>query len=225
MMKTVLLITLLLVLYGCASQSSIESMSRSMSRQYDLATYTANDLNNADFQLKAAFVYTVLYNTTEVWTHRMNGEHGNEVFVHESGAEIVFDQNKQRVDSCENRGSFNYAHYQRQPLAHFTVDSLPWLKWGNCREDSTTTEQRLEAYLEDFEIGLRQTAAQDMTLFLPAEFDLTNPGDSEALSFYFNAFDVAEYDLKAFINGPQVTDKSVEDLLRHLKLGFMALLS
>ncbi|PTY36493.1 hypothetical protein BGP77_04125 [Saccharospirillum sp. MSK14-1] len=196
-----------------------------MSRHYDLATYSSADLDDPDFKLKAAFIYTVLYNTTEVWTHRMNGEVGNTVFIHDSGGELVFDENQQRVESCENMGSFNYAHYKREPLAHFTVDSLPWLTWGNCRQDSTTLQQRIEAYMKDFEIGLRQVTDNNVPLMLPSGFDLTHPGDREALAFYFQAFEITGYDLNAFITGPQQTADPVSDLLHHLQQGFTELLN
>lgn len=59
-----------------------------------------------------------------------------------------------------------------------------------------------------------------MPMFLPAEFDLTSPGDSEALAFYFNAFEVSGYDLKAFIVQQSITDESIDQLLSHLKEGF-----
>jgi len=223
-MKTAFFVTLTVVLCACSTQPTMESMSSSMSRQHGLKTYTSADLDDPDFKLKAAFIYTVLHNTTEVWTHRMNGEVGNEVFVHNSGGEIVFDENQERVDSCANKGSFNYAHYKREPLAHFTVDSLPWMQWGNCRQENTTVQQRIDAYLKDFEAGLRQVVGGGMQLYLPNDFDLTSPGDSEALAFYFSAFDASDYNLKAFILESLPGDNPVADLLNHLQQGFAELL-
>lgn len=224
-MKKLLLIVLTGFLCACASQPSVESMSQSMNRQFELASYTSDDLKNSDFEQQAAFIYTVLSHSVEVWTHRMNGEVGNMVFVHESGAEIVFDANKNRVDSCENAGSFNYAHYQRQPLAHFTVDTLPWLLWGNCRQDSTTVSQRVEAYMRDFSDGLHHVNNAIMALSIPVDFDVTSPGNSEALAFFNSAFAAADYDINSTIAEFPLTDEAINDLLLHLNQGFVQLLN
>lgn len=224
-MKRVLLIILIGSLYACASQPNVESMSRSMKRQFELATYTAADLDEPEVGLQAAFIYTVLYNSVEVWTHRMNGEVNNQVLVHESGAEIVFDADNNRVDSCENAGSFNYAHYRRQPLAHFTVDSLPWLLWGNCRQDSTTVQQRVDAYLRDFSDGLERVNSAATPLSIPADIDLASPGNSEALAFFNAAFAAADYDVSSVIAERPMTDEAINDLLLHLNQGFIQLLN
>lgn len=100
--------------------------------------------------------YLVLQNTPEHHTHNFNSGN-NKVYLSFGGhSETVYDKNGNLVTDCDNMGSFNYFHPYEQPIAHFKADILPWLKMGNCENDPTTVEGRVNAYGADLEIGFRK---------------------------------------------------------------------
>lgn len=151
----------------------------------------------------------------------MNGAERNQVFVHESGREAVYGSDGKLVKDCENMGSYNYAHYERAPLAHFTVDILPWFRWGNCREDKTSKEQRVNAYIKDFEDGLKISVASKIGYFLPEGFDFSSSGQSEAVSFFLRSLNHTNFKLTEFIMHEQRDPHAQQKFLEALKHGII----
>ena len=221
-MRNILLIWMLFFT-ACAvvPQNRLSKFAKDMDDRFALPTYSAEFLQDQDSKAIAAFIYTVLFNTSELNTHRMNGETGNQVYIHEKGAEVVFDKNGVIVKKCENMGSFNYAHPHKQPLGHFSVDSLPWLIWGNCHEDTTTLEQRVYAYIEDLEVGLNTSRENNVGYYLPEGFDFSQPGQSLAVAFFIAALDDSRYNLIEFIMSGQSNNDKRQEFFSVLKKGFL----
>jgi len=99
--------------------------------------------------------YWVLRNTPEYHIHNMRGAN-NTVYLDSDGhSEYAYDSRNEIVDDCVNTGSYNYAHPVKQPFLHFYQDTLPWLMWGTCKEDPTSTNERVAAYLKDLALGAK----------------------------------------------------------------------
>ena len=221
MIKLLFSLSLLTALASCGTQpTSLSGFANQASRDFGLNTYDSLSLDDEKIQAEAAFIFSVLFNTYESNTHQMNGEIGNKVYVHDDGREAVFDSEGNLVAACENKGSFNYAHYKKEPLAHFAVDILPWLRWGNCREDTTTREQRILAYIADFENGFDIASSDNRGYFLPANFDFGQPGQSETIAFFLLAFDNSNFDLYSFIMNDQYSEEARLKFIQALTNGF-----
>lgn len=101
-------------------------------------------------------LFFILRNTPEYYQHNI-GTSGNTVYVHESGAEAVFDVNNDIVTDDINQGSYNYYDYRKDPFRHFISDRLPWILYGNTPKDSSTRSQRIQAFIKDFQKGFSKT--------------------------------------------------------------------
>uniref|UniRef100_UPI0026ED7B29 hypothetical protein n=1 Tax=Alcanivorax jadensis TaxID=64988 RepID=UPI0026ED7B29 len=123
------------------------------------------------------------------------------------------------VRDCENKGSFNYKHPQREPLGHFTQDILPWIKWGNCREDTTTREQRISAYVMDVELGLERLRANQPGYYLPSDFSFQKSGQSETIAFFLAALESSNFDLYNFIMNEQSSQEKRKAFYKALDQG------
>jgi hypothetical protein len=221
-MKLLYIFTLSIVLAGCvtAPSKNLSDFAVSASEDFGLPEYSKEDLQSQKFKTQAAFIFSILYYTTELNIHRMNGQTENQVFVHDQGGEAVYDKNGDLVTDCVNKGSFNYAHYKREPLEHFSIDILPWLRWGNCREDSTTINQRIEAYTLDFQAGFEIASSDTGGYFLPTDFDPSNPTLSVTLAFFLKAFESEGFELYDFIMNAQSNETECARFLKALKSGF-----
>lgn len=221
-MKRFHILVLSALLSSCATSpdKDLSGFATSASKGFDLPKYENANLENSGFEAKSAFIFSILYHTSELNIHRMNGQSENQVFVHEQGGEAVYDKNGKLVTDCNNKGSFNYAHYKREPLEHFSVDILPWLRWGNCREDPTSIEQRIEAYALDFRSGFDIASSDARGYFLPAEFDLSAPTISVTLAFFLEAFESSGFDLYTFIMKNQKNTEERIKFIEALKNGF-----
>jgi hypothetical protein len=194
-----------------------------------------SDLEDERFKAKVAFLYHVLANTHEVNIHQMNGEIHNEVYVANDGhGEVVFrfqiDEHGNKIDGTgttltdhPNQGTYNYFHPSNEPLRHFTYDSLPWLDWGAIRNDPTTIEQRVHAYVLDFSTGLQAAYANQSSTTLPSGFTLSEKGQSQAMAFLFSAMDRGGVDIEIFITF-NVTEKQKREFLEGLEKGITTLL-
>ncbi len=130
-----------IVVLGCATAPTVtNSVTYSDSRPTEL--------------WREALVVDILSKTPELYSHRMNGEVGNEVYYKDDGTEVVVDPNGNMVTSPENQGSFNYYHPEKRPLAHYMADIKPWIEFGNHPNDKTSKSQRLDAYSRDLAIGI-----------------------------------------------------------------------
>jgi len=133
------------------------------------------DITNPIVQKKLAFVHTILKNTTENHSHRLNGASGNQYYLRRSdGAEAVFDAQGNLVTDCANKGKANLANPATRPLAHFAIDVLPWLINGNCDIPVTRTEERVLAYIDDIRDALLRTISLGGGFYLPENPNLQN---------------------------------------------------
>ena len=99
-------------------------------------------------------IYRTLAYTPELAIHQMRGEVTNVVYISPDGHdEAVYDKNGNLVINLYNKGSYNYCHPVKEPICHFSKDIIPWLKWGNDREDPTNFSERLSAYSIDLKYG------------------------------------------------------------------------
>ncbi len=74
----------------------------------------------------------------------------NRKFVSPDGrSEVIFDDEGDAVTAPEDKGSYNYADPNTDPVGHFNKDVLPWLIWGNDVEDSTDMSARMRAFVID----------------------------------------------------------------------------
>jgi len=99
--------------------------------------------------------YHVLKNTPELNIHQMRGAVNNKVYISKDGhKEAVYDNSGKLVTDPVNMGSYNYSHPSDEPFGHFVNDMLPWIMWGNSKDDPTSISERLSAYSKDLYIGL-----------------------------------------------------------------------
>lgn len=143
-----------------------------------------------DNRNKLTFIQYLLAVTTENHTHNMNGATGNVVMVKPDGkglAELVFDDDGNRVDDCANMGSYNMFDYSKRPLMHFISDMLPWMMWGNCREDPTTAPQRVEAYLKDLKVGVSRI--EEAGGYTPEIWKTLSEGQRNVVMFFIEVMD------------------------------------
>ena len=170
-------------------------------------------------QWKEALIIDILSNTPELNIHRMNGQEGNQVYVHESGAEIVFDVDENKVSDPVNQGSYNYYNAVEEPLAHFAKDSHPWLKWGNTRDDPSTKDQRLTAYLKDLKIGIittyekRSVEAGKTTVSYNSKTERAVA--MKFLEIISKSGDQSLFDM--YKNPPNATDKKIDKFLSNIE--------
>lgn len=94
----------------------------------------------------------ILRNTYEICIHQMRDEDENQVYTSDDGREFVYDKDGNLVTNAWNQGSYNYAPYSK-PVDKFMLDILPWIVWGNTREDPTSMRERIYYYSMDLFYG------------------------------------------------------------------------
>ena len=200
-----------------------------------LEKYSKKSLKNLDVKAFSAFIFTVLSNTQELHIHQMNGEIYNEVYIHDEGHEAVFrfdhDEKGKKIDGtgklvtdCLNQGSFNYYHPYKAPLGHFAFDILPWLMWGNCKEDPSTLNQRIEAYMLDFRAGHALALDRKEGFYLPKRFGYKDTGQSETVGFFAKALENSGFDFKTYFPGEFSSPEKQEEFFKALEAGIKELL-
>lgn len=223
---------------GCVSGP--DYFATEMRYDYSLKTYTADDLSDPIKRVEAAFLYTLLANTKELRIHQMNGATDNEVYVkkeriNQGYPEVVVryshDEKGEKIEGsgvivrdCENMGSFNYKHPQQEPLGHFAQDRLPWIRWGNCPEDTTTREQRVAAYMWDVREGLEGLVFDRSGYYLPVGFDFSENGQSETVAFFLAALSSSDFDLYDFVMNHTESDIERVNFYMSLEKGINSML-
>ena len=170
----------------------------------------------------------------------MNGATDNEVYVkkeriNQGYPEVVVrfprDENGEKIEGsgvivrdCENMGSFNYKHLQQEPLGHFAQDRLPWIRWGNCPEDTTTREQRVAAYMWDVREGLEGLVFDQTGYYLPVGFDFSENGQSETVAFFLTALNSSDFDLYDFVMNHVGSDVERANFYMSLEKGINSML-
>ena len=67
-------------------------------------------------------------------------------FAMDSGFEVIYDADGNRVDDSRDVGTYNYVSPNSDPFGHFIKDVMPWFKYGNSQDDTTTKEQRVLSF-------------------------------------------------------------------------------
>ena len=179
---------------------------------------TYSDFDPVD-QWKEVLIADILSKTQELNTHQMNGQNGNQVFINDDGREAVYDAQGELVTDPVNQGSYNYYHPVNEPLAHFAKDIHPWLKWGNTRDDPSTKEQRLNAYLKDLKAGIisafneQNISVKSSTIVYQSETEkdvvmlflkiISESGDDSLFSMYEDTTQASENRLNMFLKNIQ----------------------
>ncbi len=104
------------------------------------------------------FLQIVLNNMQENYQHSIGVPPGRyNLYVHKDGKkEAVYDSvTGKLVNDPVNRGSYNYFPYQ-MGVKHFLYDRFPWLHLGNSREDTSSYEDRLMAWIDDFAVSFEK---------------------------------------------------------------------
>jgi len=200
----------LLILVGTlatiASANDGSGLIKSVRLDYDLQRYRAKDLANGTFSQQVNFIYSVLSRTGEEHSHQLGGETNNEVWVHDDGhteAVVRFDRDEQgikidgtgaMITECKNMGSYNYFHPYEQPLGHFAADIFPWFKMGNCDDDPSTTDERVEAFILDLREGVGLVLDEYAGLSLAEQFKFKGKGQSETIALFLRAMELGEFD-------------------------------
>ena len=204
---------------------NMDGFPKQISKKLNLSKLKSKHLKNAELKAQAATIFTILAFTQELNIHQMNGESENKVFLHMDGhKEAVYDGEGKLVKDCINQGSYNYYHPYQYPLGHFTADILPWLIWGNCREDKSNKNQRIEAYMADLKVGFQQVLNNNQAFFLPENFKFKGYGQSVAISFYLKVLETSEFEFSAFVPENIQNKKQQELFFKALENGFKQLL-
>ncbi len=184
-----------------------------VAKKMNLEPLETQDLqNNHDLMMQTALLHSILRNSYELAIHQMNGQENNRVFIKETGEEAVFDENGQPVTSCENKGSYNYFHPVKEPFRHFAADIYPWIALGNCREDTTSQEQRIHAYVKDFKLGLNRVVNHgDFTI--SRDFTIDDPGQAYTIAFLIEVFERSDLPLQEFIQNGGLKNKDLQEQL------------
>jgi hypothetical protein len=99
---------------------------------------------------KQIFIVNVLLNVRNNNLHNMRGVTGNTVEYSKDGKiEYVLNEKKSLINNDLMNGKLNFYFSIYEPLDHFIVDMLPFIKYGRPIE-FTTKEERTDAYIEDF---------------------------------------------------------------------------
>ena len=132
-----------LIILSCSTNSGID-LSDSKSEK------EIKELNKAELN-KINFIYNVLINTSEIYSHNLGEVTTNKVYLDKDGhKEAVYDNQGNLVTDDVNKGSYNYFPKIKFPFQHFNFDILIWIKWGNSQKDSSTIEERVNAFSNDF---------------------------------------------------------------------------
>lgn len=177
--------------------------------------------NQSGFRMKTtpeALIYVALQNTAEVNVHRMGGAVGNEVYVSPDGAiEAVYDETGNLVVDCLNKGTANFAHPWLNPVSHFEVDTMPWLKWGSCKVARSTLEDRTKAWVADFEAGFRQALSDREELRTFTKVEQRDLENSDSISMLIDALSTSEIDLSEIVYADKnPTDKEIAAMMDNL---------
>ncbi|MBN2545271.1 MAG: hypothetical protein JXB50_05690 [Spirochaetes bacterium] len=145
-MKTIRLNFILIILFITCNLFSQDDLI--LFKIYDL---DSNEYLKPENKNKLQFIFYVLLNTGEHYSHNLGGLTTNKVYVHKDGhGEAVYDKDGKLVTDSRNQGSYNFYPAQTAPLEHFSADTLLWIVWGNAKEDPSTKKERIEAYAKDF---------------------------------------------------------------------------
>lgn len=169
----------------------------------DRVLWNEGELNNIEFdrtntpsEYELIVIHYILSNTPEYNIHKMRGESENVVYIKkdEEGTgchEVVYDGNGDIVTNDYNQGSYNYYCYEDYPIKHFNEDILPWLLWGNTKDDPTSFDERMFYYTLDLDNGIQSYIfSDDFDHNLKIDFEELTDGEKMTYRFFnFLLFD------------------------------------
>lgn len=111
------------------------------------------------------FLQEVLNNMEENYQHHIGVKPGRyEIYVNKDGREFVYDPiHKKPVDDPINQGSYNYFPYH-MGIKHFIYDRYPWLHLGNTKNEKSTYQDRLNAWIDDFIVSYEKVCREQPAL-------------------------------------------------------------
>ena len=170
-------------------------------------------------QWKEALIINILSKTPELNIHRMNGQEGNIVLIHKDGKEHVYDENKNIVKDPTNRGSYNYYNAIEEPLAHFAKDTHPWLILGNARNDPSSLEERLTAYLKDLKIGIVSTYEERSIDPLNSTVSYNSKTEKDVVSLFLNIISKSGNNtlFEMYKNPDSIADSKIDQFLKDIE--------
>lgn len=210
-MKKITLLIFSLLFCNFTAPVFAEDAMKDIREKFNLSQLKKKDFKDPQLKTESAFIYTILQNTNELKIHQMNGEINNRVFItdksgrHEIVVAFEIDKNGEVIDGtgkhvtdCLNMASLNYHHPYKSPLSHFSSDILPWLLWGNCKDDPSSIEQRVSAYILDFKEGFHSSINESSGFYLPKGFKFKGEGQPEAVAFFLKALETSGFNLQSF---------------------------
>ena len=60
--------------------------------------------------------------------------------------EVIYDSSGREVTDPRDVGTYNFISSLVDPIGHFIVDVIPWIRYGNSPDDSTTPQERWDAF-------------------------------------------------------------------------------
>lgn len=167
-------------------------------------------------------IYEILSHTSESAIHQMRGETENKVYFKDTGEEVVFDKDGNRVENGYNDGSYNYAHYKDEPLLHFVMDISPWIMLGISETDPTDPKERIYAYMGDLEGGIFRAHEARPFEPLPESHQWDRVGQLPALGAFAKAIEQggAEEIYDLFDQDEEISDEQIIRVLTKLNRGF-----
>ena len=162
-MKIIILriICFFVIAVSANAQQTILNIFKNINNGNSMSSYLKTGLSNLGLSIdneipeyNLTVIHYILKNTYENNIHKMRGETENKVYTDKNGREAVFDKNGNLVTNGWNRGSYNFGSYDK-PIQKFLLDILPWLVWGNTKNDPTTFEERLFYYCADLNNGIQ----------------------------------------------------------------------
>ncbi len=211
--------------YNCSIQNlEPDEVTKNSLNKFNLRILEEDDLNNSDIKLLTATIFTILTYTQELRIHQMNGETKNQVLLHKDGhREAVYSGDGSLVDSCPNKGTYNFYHPRKTPLGHFAADILPWLVEGSCKDDPSTVDQRVEAYVLDLMIGFDRALNSGHGFFLPVNFTFKEHGES--IGFFLKAIERSRFDFNNFVPKNIQNKSKQKEFFKAIEDGFKALVN
>jgi hypothetical protein len=115
----------------------------------DQATHYSRNENNPVFPEHFDPVFFENWNSNVLANcHQFSAPNRDNVkYVSEDGHyEVIYDVNGNEVTDPRDIGTYNYASPTDNPIQHMFVDVIPWIRWGNSPDDTTTPFQRTCAF-------------------------------------------------------------------------------
>ena len=155
------IVGILIAITAVNAQETVLSAFEQTEKITNVSVYFGRSLRKLNLSIKneipeynLSAIQYILKNTYENNIHKMRGETENKVYTHEGGMEAVFDKDGTVVTNAWNKGSYNYGSYDK-PIGKFLLDILPWLAWGNGRDDPTSFDERFFYYCQDLDNGIQ----------------------------------------------------------------------